>query len=42
MDEVDPQPVDLGAELRQVVQPLFGRPPVIAVGPIAAQLLQVG
>ena len=41
MDKVDGQPVDLRPELRQPVQPRLGRPPVIPLSPVLAQLAQV-
>ena len=40
--EDDADPVDLGLELRQRVQPRLGRPPVVAVRPVPAQVPQVG
>jgi hypothetical protein len=42
VEEVDLEPVDLGAELGQRVQARLARPPVVTVGPVRAQLLQVG
>jgi hypothetical protein len=39
--EVDSEPVDPGAELRQSVEPILGGPPVVAVGPVGTELLQV-
>ena len=42
VDEVDAEPVDLGAELRQRVQTPLLLPPVVAVAPVRGQLLHVG
>ncbi len=41
VQEVDVQAVDLGAELREAVQPGLGRPPVVAVQPVLAQFAGV-
>ncbi len=38
MQEVDRQPVDGSAELRDAVQALLGRAPVVLVAPVPAQL----
>src|SRR5262245_39880305 len=40
MDEVDADPVDLGLELRQPVQPCCNPPEVVVSLPVARQLLQ--
>lgn len=42
VDEVDPEPVDLDTELGEAVQPRLGRSPVVALGPVVAELAQVG
>ena len=42
VDEVDAEPVDLGAELRQRVQTPLLLPPVVAVAPVRGQLLHIG
>ena len=42
VEEVDAEPVDRGPELRHGVQPPLGRPPVVPLRPVAAELLQVG
>ena len=41
VDEVDSEAVDLGPELGQAVQPCLGGPPVIPIGPIATEILEV-
>jgi hypothetical protein len=41
VEEVDPEPVDLGAELGERVQPGLGGPPVILLRPGAAEFLEV-
>ena len=41
VQEVDAEPVDLGAELREPVERGFSGPPVVVVGPVPAQLLRV-
>lgn len=41
VQDVEPEPVELGAELGQAVQPLLGRPPVVALAPVAAELAQI-
>src|SRR5262249_54759649 len=41
MDEVDRLAVDLGAEVRKLVEPRFLRPPVVLVTPVLHQLPQV-
>ena len=41
VDEVDAEPVDLGAELRQRVQTPLLLPPVVAVAPVGGQLPHV-
>ena len=40
VDEVDVDPVDLGRELRQRVQPRLARAPVVVGRPVAGELLQ--
>src|SRR5205807_10252101 len=42
VDEVDAEPVDRGAELREGVQAGLRPPPVVLVGPVAAQVAHVG
>ena len=42
VDEVDVQPVDLGDELRQGVQPRLARAPVVVRHPVARELLDHG
>ena len=42
VDEVDAEPVELGAELRQRVQMPLLLPPVVAVAPVRGQLLHIG
>jgi hypothetical protein len=39
--EVDALAVDLGGELRELVEPPLVRPPVVAVAPVPGQLAQV-
>ncbi len=39
VDEVDVEPVDLGDELRQRVEPRLARPPVVVGPPVARELL---
>ena len=41
MEEVDAEPVELGPELRDGVQPGLGCPPVVFVRPVAANVLDV-
>src|SRR5712692_7420168 len=41
VDEVNALAVDRRGELREAVELCLGRPPVVAVAPVAAQLLQV-
>src|SRR5918995_2911293 len=41
MDEVDVLPVDRGRELWQLVQPRLPRTPVVAVAPVAGELLHM-
>jgi hypothetical protein len=41
MDEVDPLAIDGGGELGVPVEPGLPGPPVVPVGPVAGQLLQV-
>src|SRR5262245_58260695 len=40
MDEMDPESVELGRELRQVVEPLLAPAPVVTVLPVRAQPAQ--
>ena len=42
VEEVDPLTVDLGRELRDLVQRGLRGPPVVAVGPVSGELLEVG
>ena len=42
MDEVDVDAVDLGRELREVVQPLLEAPEVVVVRPVVGERLQRG
>ena len=42
VQEVDLEPVERRAELRQRVQPCLGSAPVVLLGPVSAQVLQVG
>jgi hypothetical protein len=42
VEEVDVQPIDLGPELRDRVQPGLGGAPVVARAPVVAELLDVG
>jgi hypothetical protein len=42
VDEVDTEPIDHRAELRQRIQPRLGGTPVVSVGPVAAEVLQIG
>ena len=42
VQEVDREPVERRAELRQRVEPGLGSPPVVLLGPVAAEVLQVG
>jgi hypothetical protein len=42
VEEMDAEPVDHSAELRQGVQPGLGSAPVVLVGPVVAELPQVG
>ena len=39
MDEMDVQPVDLGDELRQGIEPRFHLAPVVVTSPIAGEVL---
>jgi hypothetical protein len=39
MHEVDVEPVDRGDELREAVEQSLALPPVVAVGPVAADIL---
>src|SRR5215218_4592682 len=41
VEEMDPEPGDLGAELREGIEACLGGPPVVAVGPVAAEVLHV-
>jgi hypothetical protein len=41
VDEVDPKPIYLGAELRQSVKAGLGGPPVVNLGPVVAKFLHV-
>jgi hypothetical protein len=42
VEEVDVEAVDLGDELGVGVDPRFGSPPVVAVGPVVTELACVG
>jgi hypothetical protein len=39
MDEMDVEPVDLGDEVRQGVQPRLALPPVVVGSPVASEVL---
>ena len=41
VQEVDAEPIDLGLELREGIQPLLPFAPPVAVGPVAAQVSHV-
>ena len=42
VDEVDAEPADAGAELREAVERRLVRAPVVAIAPVGDQLAQVG
>ena|SRR5678815_3232981 len=39
MDEMDVEPVDLGGELAEPIEPRLALPPIIGLGPILADVL---